>query len=133
MTAFHRALTQFWARFTVDDVAVPAYLSGHVPDGAVFPYITFDVARPDTMNKTVLTAFDWHQAASGVNVNAERAALLDQIAAAIPQEGVKLPFGDGFAILERNTADFQTYYDDPDPESGIVGGRTSYIARFFGL
>lgn len=133
MTAFHRALTQFWSQFTSGGNPASAYLSGHVPDGAKFPYITFDVAIPNAMGEIPLTAFNWHQAESGKNVNAERAALLDQIAAAIPVEGARLPFGDGFAVLERNTADFQSYYDDPDPESAVVGGRTSYIVRFYGL
>lgn len=132
MTSYHQALTKFWSQFTSGDKSVPAYLSGHVPDGAPFPYITFDVAIPDALGAIPLTAFNWHQAASGVNVNAERAALLDQIAAAIPVEGVKLPCGDGFIILERNTANFQSYYDDPEDDS-VIGGRTSYIVRFYGL
>lgn len=131
MTQYHQALTKFWSQFTSGGEAVPAYLSGHVPDWAKFPYITFEVAMPDAMGSIPLTAFSWHQADkySGVNVNAERAALLDQIAAAIPVEGVVLPVGNGFAVLQRNTANFQSYYDDPDPSSAIVGGRTSYIVR----
>lgn len=132
MTSFHQALTKFWSQFTVGGDAVPAYLSGHVPDGSAFPYITFEVARPDALGETVLTAFDWHQAVSGLNVNAERTALLDQIAAAIPTEGVKLSFGAGFAILQRNMADFQSYYDDPEEDS-VVGGRTSYIVRYYNM
>lgn len=132
MTSYHQALTAFWSKFTSGGNAVTAYLSGHVPDNAPFPYITFDVAKPDAMGAIPLTAFNWHQAESGKNVNAERAALLDQIASAIPVEGVKLLCGDGFIILERNTADFQSYYDDPEDDS-VIGGRTSYIARFFGL
>ena len=132
MTSYHQALTAFWSKFTSGGNAVTAYLSGHVPDNAPFPYITFDVAKPDAMGAIPLTAFNWHQAESGKNVNAERAALLDQIADAIPVQGVRLPFAGGFAVLDRNQANFQSYYDDPE-DPAIVGGRTSYIVRFFGL
>ncbi len=110
---------------------VKAYLSGHVPDDAVFPYITFDVARGEEFSSTFLTVFDWHKADSGKNVNAERADLMDAIAEAIPQSGVLLEMSNGGYIeLLRNGADFQTYYDDPEDKT-VIGGRTAYMVNFY--
>ena len=39
-----------------------------------------------------------------------------------------LAVGDGFAILERNDAEFQSIYNDPE-DKDVIGGRTSYILR----
>lgn len=124
MTGTHKALYMLWSSF-----GVPAYLAGHVPEGAEFPYITFSVSAGDAMEQDVLAAFNWHRAAPGVNVNMERAALMDRIAAAIPSEGVLIPTGDGRLFVYRNSAGFQQYYDDPE-DAAIIGGRTSYIISF---
>lgn len=77
----------------------------------------------------VLYAFDWHKAQSGVNVNAQRAALMDKIASAIPVEGRKIALEDGYIVISRDNS-FQAYYDDPDDKS-IVGGRTAYLLRYY--
>lgn len=131
MTDVHKALTAFWGSFSFGGEAIPAYLSGHVPDGAAFPYITFEVADGSAMSRSVLTAIVWCRAVSGLNVNAQRAAILDSIAAAIPEEGtlVRLP-GGGMLALYRNSAGFQSYYDDPE-DASVIGGRTSYEIAFY--
>lgn len=60
MTVFNKKLYNLWSSFDV-----PAYISGHVPPGASFPYITFDVAKGDAFADGVLTAFNWHKAVNG--------------------------------------------------------------------
>lgn len=126
MNELQQTLFAFWSQFA------PAHLSGHVPDGAAFPYITFDLVRPDAFGWTVLSAFVWCRRGDGLDVQAQVNGFLDQIAAAIPPEGVLLPVGKGYIILQRNTTDFQTLYKDPE-DPAVIGGRTSYIARYFGL
>lgn len=116
----NKALNAFWNSF-----GVPAYLTGHVPDDAQFPFITFDAASSDAFSTAILTAFDWHKAVSGDNKINERAELMDDIAEAIPPQGRRIALTHGYIILYRNSADFQTYYDDQTDKS-VIGGRTSY-------
>lgn len=130
MTGVHKALYRFWSGFSLDGASLSAYLSGHVPDGAALPYITFDVADGDSFAASILTAIVWLKAESGVNVNAQRAQVLDQIARAIPAEGVLLQYSGGTIRLDRNPANFQSYYDDPE-DASVIGGRTSYEVRFY--
>ena len=130
MTDVHKALTAFWGSFSFGEEAIPAYLSGHVPDGAAFPYITYEVADGSAMSRSVLTAIVWCRAVSGLNVNAQRAAILDSIAAAIPEEGTLVRLPGGMLALYRNSAGFQSYYDDPE-DAAVIGGRTSYEVAFY--
>ena len=128
MKSVHIALMDFWEQF-----GIPVFLSGHVPEDQPFPYFTIEIGQSDAFSDSVLTAFDWHKIpnpeTSNANIMAERADLMDRIAAAIPPQGVKIPLPAGFLILFRNSADFQTYYDDPEDES-VLGGRTSYEIRY---
>lgn len=131
MTNLHKALYGFWSGFSYAGQKIPAYLSGHVPDGAAFPYFTFEVVDGDFYGNTVLTAYIWCRAASGANVNAQRAAILDDVAHAISRScGARLLYSGGMAMLYRNAANFQSYLDDPD-DKDIVGGRISYEIYFF--
>ena len=126
MNDLQEALAGFWARFA------PAYLMGHVPDGARFPYITFEAARPDALGQAFLAAWVWCRMEPGGDVLGERARLMDRIARAIPPSGLRLPAGDGFILLERNPSGFQTLLPDPvDPS--VIGGRIGYTIRFYHL
>lgn len=119
MKRLKKALYAFWSGF-----GIPAYLSDSVPHDAVYPYITYEVVSGAATSRTILTATAWHKKAPQGNV--ERSAMLDQIAAAIPEGGRILPLdGGGFVILYRNDTNFQadTWDDDDDT---ILGGRTSY-------
>ena len=119
------ALFRFWGQF-----GVAAYLAGQVPDDAAFPYITFDPVAGDAFGTSILTAHNWHKVKDGTSVNDERAALLDKIAEAIPNKGVRLPLERGFMVLRRNADNFQSYYDDPEA-ADIKGGRTSYEVYYY--
>lgn len=126
MTDLQRALAAFWSHFA------PAYVSGMVPDSAAFPYITYDVTAPDALGYTVLAATVWCRKADGFDAQAQCDACLDRIAAGIPVEGVMLAVGDGFALLERNDAEFQSICNDPE-DRALIGGRTSCILRHYNI
>ena len=123
MTGLHQAIYRFWAQFTYGGEAIPAYLTGHVPEGAAFPYFTFDVAAGRAFATSVVTATVWCHASSGINVNAQRAAILDSVDRALPEADMRLDFPGGFAMLRRGSGDFHSYITDEDDRS-VVGGVT---------
>ena len=123
MTGLHQALYSFWSQFSYGGEAIPAYLTGHVPEGAAFPYFTFDVTDSRAFSTAVVTATVWCHASSGINVNAQRAAILDSIDRALPEADLRLDFPGGFAMLRRGSGDFHSYITDEDDQS-IVGGVT---------
>jgi len=131
MTGLHTALQTFWSQFTYG-AAIPAYPSDNVPDTAVYPYITYEVVEGAMLGAGFLTAFVWVQKTSGVDAQAVRAAILDLIAAAIPDEGITLTLtgGHGSIALYRNDAGFMSYYDDPT-DTSVLGGRVSVEAHYY--
>ena len=94
-----------------------------MPEGAAFPYFTFDVTDSRAFATAVVTATVWCQASSGINVNAQRAAILDSIDRALPEADLRLDFTGGFAMLRRGSGDFHSYITDEDDKS-VVGGVT---------
>ena len=132
MTAIHTALQTFWGGFSYSAAAIPAYETGNVPDGAVLPYITYEVASGAMLGAGFLTAFVWVKNVSGADSQVKRAAILDLIAAAIPDEGITLTLtgGHGSIALYRNDAGFLSYYDDPTDMS-VLGGRISVEAYYY--
>lgn len=130
MTALHQALYAFWSQFLYGNTPIPAYLSGKVPNNATFPYITFEVQKGDIFSASVLTAFIWVKAGSGINANAIRASIMDDIARAIPMQGTRMNFNGGYVTIFRNPSTFMSYYDDPE-DSTVIGGRISYEVHFY--
>lgn len=123
MTYVHKALYAFWASF-----GIPAYLTGHVPDEATLPYITFEVVDGEPFSSNFLTAFVWvKQDGTG---NETRAKYLDRIREAIPADGTQLYLPDGMLMLYRNGSSFLSYYDDPEDDT-ILGGRVSYQVNYY--
>ena len=123
MTGLHQALYSFWSQFSYGGEQIPAYLTGHVPEGAAFPYITFDVTVPSAFYASIVTATVWCRASSGFNVNAQRAAILDSIDRAIPEADARIDYPGGFAMLRRGSGDFHAYVTDEEDKS-VVGGMT---------
>ena len=139
MEALHKALRAFWSQFSYGGNQIPAFPAGRVPNGQPFPYFTFDVIQGAFFKTTIPTAFIWCQAPldGSFNVQAQRAAIMDQVAAAIPEGGRLLRFNGGAVILERNPSEFMRYYDPPE-EGGespatepVIGGRISYEMRCY--
>ena len=131
MTGLHSALHAFWGGFSYG-TAIKAYEQGNVPSTATYPYITYEVAAGAMLGAGFLTAFVWVKKTSGTDAQAERAAILDLIAAAIPDEGITLTLanGHGSIALYRNDAGFMSYYDDPT-DTSILGGRISLEAHYY--
>lgn len=145
-TDLSQALYQFWSQFEWDGSPIPVYKQGYVPedaDGNViasFPYITFSVGMGDFGGESVQTAFVWCKQGEGMNVNAQRAGILDQIAQQIPPEVGRLyRLANGGAIWIRRNVDFMSDYSPTTKENEattvdgepIIGGRVSYILRTF--
>ena len=120
-TAFFNFLEQF---------GLPVWCQDTVPTDAQLPYITFEPVQGASMSATIVVFHNWHKDAEQ-GVNQERAAVMDQIAAAIPHGGIFVPVpGEGYMILYRNGGSFQmTTQDEEDPS--IVGGRTSVEVHFY--
>ena len=121
MTDVHQALYKFWSSF-----GIPAYLSGHVPDNASLPYITFEVGDGEPFSSTFLVAIVW------TKDNATRAGYLDKIAEAISADGSTIALDNGMLAIYRNSGGFMSYYDDPEDKT-ILGGRVSYQVNFYHL
>lgn len=140
MREMHKAMFQFWRKFTYDGNPIPAFPTGRVPEGQEFPYLTFEVVEGEYFSTAFPSAFLWCQKPSDVNMNVQdqRATLMDQVAEAIPQEGVWLTFPGGGVLLRRNGPNWLSYYD-PKTEDNvesptgepIIGGRISYSVQFF--
>lgn len=125
MTATQKALFAFWSSF-----GVPCWLQDAVPDDAQLPYIVFDAVQGSGMDATLLTGTVWLRDA-GQGANAQRAEILDRIAAAVGVSGVRLDVeGGGYMLLYRNTASFQRLMQDPEDRS-VLGGRTVLEAHFY--
>ena len=131
MTGLHAALQAFWGGFTYG-TAIKAYEQGNVPSAATYPYITYEAVDGAMLGAGFLTAFVWVQKTSGTDAQAVRAAILDLIAAAIPDEGITLTLanGHGSIALYRNDAGFMSYYDDPT-DTSVLGGRVSVEAHYY--
>lgn len=123
MNYVHKALYAFWSSF-----GIPAYLTGHVPDEAELPYITFEVVDGEPFSSNYLTAIVWvKQNGAG---NEIRASYLDKFKNAIPWDGTQLYLPDGMLMLYRNGSNFLSYYDDPEDDT-ILGGRVSYQVNYY--
>lgn len=134
---YSEAIYQFWASFHDDGAPMDAYLTGNVPDDAVFPCVSFENIQCASFGRTVSTAFVWIRQAPGVNVTRKRDAFFDQVRAAIPENGRIIRYDGGMAVLYRNQSDFLRAYDPPENEGSVTGapirgGRVSYEIVFYG-
>ena len=148
-TDLSQALYQFWAQFEWDGMPIPAFLQGHVPDddeiermyGRAYPYITYSVGMGDFNGTSVQTAHVWCRQQPGANVNAQRAAIVDQIGKAIPAHvGRVFALANGGGMWITRNVDFATNYTPPrdsnnqeDEVEGepVIGGRISYLIKCY--
>lgn len=130
MMSFPEAIMTFWQKF-----GMPVFHAGCVDDQTAFPYITIDLNEGDLMRSTILTATSWHRRAatdSWTPSMRERLDFFSAVSDAIPKEGVILRYQGGYAILNRNSADWLSYVtDNTDPD--VIGGRVAYEVRFFNV
>lgn len=123
MTEIMEALTAFWAQF-----GVPVYTTDQVPPDAELPYITFTASNAQINNASIMTAYNWQNRRTQGHL--KRLAQMDEIARAIPNEGVFLPLQRGYLVIRRNTTDFQIPWQDPE-NPDVIGGRTSCEVYFY--
>ena len=116
------ALAVFFGQFGA------AYEQDMVPETATLPYMTYDVSRPSVTNASMMTIYNWHERKP--DGNAKRADMLDRIAQAIPEGGVKITVGGGYVVIRRSVSDFQTLWQD-STNRDVIGGRTSCEVYFY--
>ena len=97
-----KALTSFWNSF-----GMAAYDSSSVPDGAAFPYITFDVERDFFGQEVMLTANVWYRSTSWEGIE----QTVEAISQKITRGGITL---DGLLWLKKGTPFAQRIPDDDD-------------------
>ena len=134
---YSEALYQFWAGFTDDGAPMEAYLTGHVPDDALFPCVSFENIQGAFFGRVPTSAFVWIKQSHGVNVTRKRDAFFEQVKAAIPESGRVLRYDGGVVCLYRNQNDFVSAYNPPDESDSVTGspirgGRVSYEIAFYG-
>lgn len=140
MKNLHLALLSFWNSFSWNGAPIPAFPSGRVPENQAFPYFTFDVQQGSFFSFGMPTAYIWCRQPTDLSYNAQaqRAEIMDAVAAAIPEGGKMLTFDGGAVLIRRNDTNFLTYYD-PQEEGNIqsptgepvIGGRISLMVQYF--
>lgn len=88
------AMQQFWRQSSL-----PIYAEGQVPDGASYPYLTWQAqlngsGQTHTLRVTCWYAQDW----------AGCTAMLARLTAMLPRQGVLIPIGSGYGLLWREGA-----------------------------
>lgn len=134
---FSQALYQFWAGFADDGAPLDAYLTGHVPDDALFPCVSYEQIQGACFGRAPTSAFVWIRQAPGVNVRGKRDDFFEQVKRAIPESGRILHYDGGIAVLYRSRDSFLSVYDPTDEETAVTGGpirggRVGYEIAFYG-
>lgn len=75
-----RALYDFFTGF-----GIPAYVENNVPDDALLPYITYELAEPDPMEQASFTARVWY-------IDESFAAIISTV------DAIKHAIGNGYSI-----------------------------------
>ena len=134
---YSEALYQFWSSFTDGGAPMDAYLTGHVPDDALYPCVSFENIEGAAFGRIPTVSFVWIQQNPGVNVKEKRDAFFAQVKKAIPESGRILRYDGGMAVLYRQTNEFLRAYDPPEKEGEVTafpirGGRVGYEIAFYG-
>lgn len=103
MTETAQALYLFFSAFNL-----PAYTEFSMPDDAVMPYITYELAEPHWKSRTMIHARVWFRSVSFVEIS----NVIDRIKAAIG-EGISIPTDSGVVYLfpDDNFAQFMPQED----------------------
>ena len=112
------ALYTLWASF-----GLTAYEENSVPDDALFPYITYELATDSFGSNLALTASLWYKESSWVNANAKA----ESIAQAVT--GGKYIVCDGGALVVDKSTPFAQRSTDPS-DKDIKRIILNYTAEF---
>lgn len=123
-----QALFEFW-----EDLGIPVYKTGFVPEDAPFPFMTFEVIQGDYGAAMPHFAFFWFQQKPGSNINLARALMADEIQQAIPADGVKIFTPSGMLWLQRGEKTFIQDYSSNEEIEGepVIGLRVFYVVSAF--
>ena len=127
-----RALWDFWAQFSLNGTAIPAFQSGGVPEGQEFPYVTFEASRPASIATMPLTAFCWFRNADRAASFAQRLAWFEAVEKAIPVGGARLPLPVGCLMIHRGSGDFLSPGTDEE-DKNLIFGRVGYEVTYYTL
>lgn len=129
-------LHNFWSGFSdLNNEPIPAYQMGYAfvkdtkgnPKPAPFPYITYDIIKPNFSQNTAYTADVWDKPYVVGNF-ALLDHVLEQISEKIPPDGALL----NGIWLKRNPATFISYLNDPN-QPLIVRGVINLVLQNFRL
>lgn len=109
---YQRSLVAF-----LKETGLPVYAAGQVPRGAAFPYITLTCAYAPFAQSAGVTVTAWF-----LGDYAGCVGLMDQLCAAIPQQGVLLRYRGGMAMLHRMAGSAITLVGD-EADRRLIGGR----------
>lgn len=101
------------------ETGLPVYITGQVPKGASFPYITLTTAYAPFAQSAGLTVTAWF---CEDHAHTRCVELMDELCAAIPESGAMLRYHGGMAVLRRAAGSFITLVGDEN-DRRILGGR----------
>ena len=99
------AIYQFWNSFVLT-----AYEENTVPDGASFPYITYQLVTDSFDREIPLTASLWYRSESWTGINAKT----EEISQKISRGGKVIPCDGGAIWLKRGQPFAQNMGDESD-------------------
>ena len=97
-----QAYYNFWGSFNL-----PAYDENSVPDGASFPYITYQVITSDYDNVIYPTASIWYRSDTWAGIDAK----LNEISRAI-EEMLPVPLSGGYMRIDKGAPFAQRMAED---------------------
>ena len=130
MNDIRKAFAAFWGSFLdrggfpPANALIPAWQTGYVPraNADTFPRITYDIARPDFADFTILSASIWdRRQQEGFFGLVDD--VLAQVANKIPHDGGTMLRWDKGALWLLRSSPFFNYLDDPDDQTitrGII-------------
>lgn len=101
------------------EMGLPVYITGQVPSGASFPFITLTTAYAPFAQSAGITVTAWFR---GEHAHTRCLETMDTLCAAIPEPGTLLRYRGGMAMLRRAAGSFITLVGDENDRS-IIGGR----------
>lgn len=128
MNQLRLTISEFWGGFkNIDGSPIVAFQSGYAwvmgkdardndaPVAPPFPYITYDLVRPDFGATTLTQASIWNRRQQPGHFGLVD-FVLTQIQERIPHEGLLLQMDDGSGLvhLSRGAGNFIIYMGDPD-------------------
>lgn len=101
-----QALHNFWSGFSLK-----AYDENSVPDGAVLPYLTYEVSSDSFGNDLPLTASLWYRSSSWAGITAKEQEIADFIG-----RGGRMIAFDGGALWVRKSSPWAQRMAEPSDE-----------------